>query len=65
MIFTWVLAGLLCLLGAWYFGHYTKTPDYALQQIDQALEQGLEDIHAGRTISANDAFEQMRRDYHL
>lgn len=35
------------------------------EQIDQALEQGLEDIHAGRTISANDAFEQMRKDYHL
>ena len=39
VIFTGVLAGLLCLLGAWYFGHYTKTPDYALQQIDQALEK--------------------------
>ena len=35
------------------------------EQIDQELEQGLADIRAGRTIPANEAFEQMRRDYQL
>lgn len=35
------------------------------EQIDQELEQGLADIRSGRTIPADEAFEQMRRDYHL
>ena len=32
-----VLIVFLCLLGAWYFGHYTRTPDYALQQVGKSL----------------------------
>ena len=32
-----VLIVFLCLLGAWYFGHYTRTPDYALQQVEKSL----------------------------
>lgn len=37
--FAGVMAVLLGLSGAWYFGHYTRTPDYALQQIEKALDR--------------------------
>jgi DNA-damage-inducible protein J len=35
------------------------------EQTDEELEKGLEDIRMGRTISADQAFEKMRREYHL
>lgn len=35
------------------------------EQINEELETGLEDIHAGRKTPAKETFEKIRRDYHL
>ena len=35
------------------------------EQIDNELEMGLDDIRAGRTVPASQAFDKMRKDYHL
>lgn len=40
LVFVAVLLLLFVSLGGWwYFGYYTKTPDYAVQQIEKALER--------------------------
>ena len=35
------------------------------EQLDRELEEGLEDVRAGRTIPAAEAFDQMRKEFHL
>ena len=35
------------------------------EQINEELETGLEDIHAGRKTPAKEAFEKIRRDYYI
>ena len=48
----YLLLAVLALLafgsGYWYFQVYTKTPDYALQKIEQALEEHDKDTFAPR-----------------
>ena len=35
------------------------------EQVDRELEEGLEDVRAGRTTPAAEAFDQMRKEFHL
>ena len=35
------------------------------EQLDRELEEGLEDVRAGRTAPAAEAFDQMRKEFHL
>ena len=41
------------------YGNLTKA------QLDAALEEGMEDIRAGRTHSAQEVLDELRRDYGL
>lgn len=46
---------------------YSENADYeaARQELYSLLQEGLDDVAAGRTLPWNEAFEELRQRYHL